>query len=111
MKATEIRNTLGIYDDDMLNVACDTERKEDLQDEITKAICDFHGVSKLYGTTLQFGKVKEVLESFGFTYVCADEKNESHCFFNKETGDDIDIYPVMWYPQQDAMRIQIFLLS
>ena len=106
LKATEVRNILSIYDDDELNAACLAERLEDLQDEITKKICEVHGVSKLYGSRFQFEKVKEILKGFGFEYVWADEKDESHFFFNHETGDEIDLYPTIWYPEQGEMRIQ-----
>ena len=65
LKATEVRNILSIYDDDELNAACLAERLEDLQEEITKKICEVHGVSKLYGSRLQFEKVKDILKCFG----------------------------------------------
>lgn len=106
LSATEVRNILSIYDDDELNAACLAERLEDLQDEIAKKICEAHGVSKLYGPLFKFEKVKEILKDFGFKYAWADEKDESHFFFNHETGDEIDLYPTIWYPKQGEMHIQ-----
>jgi hypothetical protein len=106
LSATEERNILSIYDDDELNAACLAERLENLQDEIAKKICEAHGVSKLYGPLFKFEKVKEILKDFGFKYAWADEKEESHFFFNHETGDEIDLYPTIWYPKQGEMHIQ-----
>ena len=106
LSATEVRNILSIYDDDELNAACLAERLENLQDEIAKKICEAHGVSKLYGPLFKFEKVKEILKDFGFKYAWADEKEESHFFFNHETGDEIDLYPTIWYPKQGEMHIQ-----
>ena len=111
MRATEIRNVLSIYDNDELNIACLAEKKEDLQDELIGQLCDVHGVSKLYGATLKFSLTQEVLENFGFKYLRSDEDAESHQFFNKDSGEEIKIYPLTWYPKQDAMRVFNFVFS
>lgn len=110
MKATEIRNILSIYDDDELNAACIAEMNEDLQDEIVKRICVAHGVSKLYGSILKFEIIKQVLENLNFKYVLADEKDESHFFFNQENGTSIDIYPTVFYEKQGTMHMRNFIL-
>ncbi len=110
MKATEIRNILGIYDDDMLNAACESERKDELADEIVKKILKFHGKEKFYKDVFNFSWVKEVLESFGFVYFFSDEENEEHRFINNVTKDEISIYPVTFYPNQGAMRFKNFLI-
>ncbi len=113
MKATETRNTLGIYDDDMLNAACECERKEDLADEIAAAIVQKHGYERgLYGNKVfKFGKVCEVLAEFGFAYVCSDDDREEHKFFNPDTKDEISVFPKTYYTKQGDMRFQNFVIS
>lgn len=111
LKATEIRNVLGIYDNDLLNAAVECERKEDLSTQIVRKIKSFHGVEKFYGVILKFAYVKEVLEDFGFKYDKSDEDAECHLFSNKITGDVVEIYPDIWYPCQGTMRFQNFILS
>ena len=108
----EIRNILGIYDDDLLNAACECERKEDLAEKIANKIVKFHGFHKgLYnGDVFKFGYVKEILEDFGFKYEKSDDDLECHYFKNKDNGYEISIYPVTYYPNQDAFRFLNFLL-
>lgn len=113
MTYNEIRNVTGIYDDDELNAACECERKELLAERIANKIVRFHGFCKgLYnGDVFRFSWVKEVLEDFGFKYERSDDETECHYFINKETGDEISIYPITYYPNQDAFRFLNFHLS
>ena len=113
MNYNEIRNVTGIYDDDELNAACECERKELLAERIANKIVSSHGFCKgLYnGDVFKFDKVKKVLRDFGFKYENPDDENECHVFWNKETGDEICIYPVTYYPSQDAFKFWNFILS
>lgn len=112
LSATEIRNVLGIYDDDLLNAAVECERKDDLSEEIARAIVMEHGYTHgLYKKLFSFEKIKSVLERFGFKYEKSDEDSESHLFVNQATGDVIEIYPVIWYSNQGLMHFQNFILS
>ena len=113
MTNNEIRNTLGVYDNDVLNAACECERKEDLAEKIAEKIVKSHGYDRgLYnGNIFKFALVKKVLKSFGFNYVSSNEETEEHLFVNNETKDEVSIFPVTFYPEQDAMRFANFLLS
>ena len=113
MNYTEIRNITGIYDDDVLNAACECERKELLSERIANKIVRFHGFRNgLYnGNVFRFPWVKEILEDFGFKYEKSDDDEECHYFENKKSGDEICIYPVTYFPNQDAFRFLNFHLS
>lgn len=114
LKPTEIRNILGIEDDDTLNAACECERKDDLEEKIVKEIIKAHGYEggNIYsGRIFKFEKVREILESFGFKYVWADDESEEHWFFNEETNDEVSIFPETYYPVLGNFRFANFLLS
>ena len=112
MKPTEIRNILSIYDDDMLNAACECERKDDLADEIANEIVKAHGYNKgLYnGHVFKFALVEKILGKFGFKYVWSEDESEEHWFFNMETKDEISIFPKTYYPNQGNFQFGNFLL-
>lgn len=112
MTATEIRNTLGFYDDPMLNAACEAERHEELEYNILKAIAKKHGYKTVKRSNVyNFKTVCEVLKSvFGFDYCWADDENEEHWFMNDKTKDEISIYPVTYYAKQADMKIFNFML-
>lgn len=112
MTATEIRNVTGITDDALLNAACECERKEELAEEIAAAIVKAHGYDRgLYNNQVfKFDKVSEVLARYGFKYIGSNEDEESHWFYNKNTNDDIYIYPKEWFPNQGNFRFLNFHL-
>lgn len=116
MTATEIRNITGIYDDDMLNAACECERKDDLAGKIAEEIVKVHGYDRgLYNNQIfTFAKVCEVMEKYGFSYVTPTEddiESEIHRFLNEKTYDEITIIPVIYYSKLDKFRFSNFLLS
>lgn len=110
MKQTEIRNVLGVYDDPLLNAACECERKDELAENIAHTIVKSHGYNRgLYnGDVFNFQKVCKVLKEFGFSYVRCFEKEKSHFFKNHKTGDKIYIYPVFFYPELGNFRFDNF---
>lgn len=116
MTYTEIRNITGVRDDDMLNAACECERKDDLAGKIAEEIVKVHGYERgLYNNQIfTFAKVCAVMEKYGFVYVTPDEddrENEIHRFWNEETDDEITIVPVIYYPKLDKFRFANFLIS
>lgn len=116
MTATEIRNITGIYDDDMLNAACECERKDDLAEKIAHDIVKAHGYDRgLYNNQIfTFAKVCEVLGKYGFSCVTPTEddmESEIHRFLNEETDDEITIVPVIYYSKLDKFRFANFLIS
>ena len=105
MKATEIRNVLSIYDDDMLNAACECEGKEALLDDIAKTICKTCNVGSLYnGNVFHFSAICNILSQFGFAYWFSDEDNEEHRFINRTNKAEISIYPTIFYLKQGYMK-------
>lgn len=87
---TQIRNMTGITDDDELNAACDTERKEELMSKVWRAIdrldSDRQG---RYPINVNFNKLCDVLgRNFGFRYDSSDIDNNSYIFVN-EQGDEL----------------------
>lgn len=113
MTYTEIRNITGVRDDDMLNAACECERKDDLAEKIAHDIVKAHGYDRgLYNLQVfDFGKVREILANYGFVYTCANDEDETHIFTHKDTLDEITIVPVLYYPKLDKFRFANFLIS
>lgn len=116
MTYNEIRNITGIRDNDMLNAACESERKENLAAIIADEIVAAHGYTRgLYNKHIfTFSKVCAVMEKYGFSYVTPDEddrEKEIHRFWNEETDDEITIVPVLYHPKLDKFRFANFLIS
>ena len=87
---TQIRNMTGITDDDELNAACDTERKEELISKVWRAIdrLDSNRQEK-YPIVVNFNELCNVLgRNFGFKYDSSDIDNNSYIFVNKQ-GDEL----------------------
>ena len=104
-KYTQLRNVLGIHDNDEWNAAAETERREDLESEIWKSLADLAGGNPRK-TPFNFQDAIDILKNeFGFKYVGYDEERESHKFINKEQ-DELEIFPVSFYTQQGHMRIK-----
>lgn len=115
MKATQIKNLTGIKDDEILNAACECERKDDLADEIARKITKSHGFESLYrNNVFSFAKVCAILSEYGFTHVIPDDYDcelEQHRFVNETNGDTIYLFPVNFYPNLNKFRFANFLLS
>ena len=102
-KYTQLRNILGISDNDEWNAAAETERKEDLAGEIWRAIAKLAGGSPRE-KTFEFSDMANMLKSqFGFKYVGSNREQECHEFSNGE--DTLTIYPDWFYTKQGQMSI------
>ena len=98
LSSRQMRNILGITDDDELNAAVEAEEAEDLEYDIAKAICQRlgNGSRNLYdGTMYSFDDVSDLVKQFGFKYVGADDENECHTFTNGKWK--LDIVPQTYY--------------
>ena len=87
---TQIRNMTGITDDDELNDACNTERKEELMSKVWRSIdrLDSNRREK-YPIVVNFNELCNVLgRKFGFRYDSSDIDNDSYIFVN-EQGDEL----------------------
>ena len=104
MTYNQIRNMLGMQDDDELNAACGAEDIESLEGDIWGDIADLAGGNPRK-VTFSFRELARMLHNtYGFDYVGPDEQNETH-EFKDENGLELTIAPVMWYPEQGTMRI------
>ncbi|MBP5724031.1 MAG: hypothetical protein J6X18_10730 [Bacteroidales bacterium] len=98
MSYRQMRNVLGIEDDDELNAAVEDEDVETLEWDIAKEICNRlgNGARNLYdGTMYSFKDVSDLLKEFGFRYVGADDENECHTFTNGKYK--LEIVPQVYY--------------
>lgn len=90
LSSTQIRNITGISDDDELNAACDTERKEELMSKVWRSIDRLDSNRrKKYPIVVNFNELCNVLgRNFGFKYDSSDIDNDSYIFVN-EQGDEL----------------------
>jgi len=101
---TQIRNTLGIYDDDELNAAVECESKEEILGKIFNYLSELAHGQNPYNYTYRFNEIVDAFAKFGFDYVGPDEEEESHVFMNGDT--EIMVTPTMFYTKQGEMRIR-----
>ena len=105
--ATELRNMLGVHDDDELNTAVQTEADEELEAEIARTIANSFGYRRIYDkdAVFNFHEVWDLLKRlYGFDYHGFDEGAESHIFNNGEY--ELTIYPKEFYPRQAEFQFQ-----
>lgn len=96
MTYNQMRNMLGIYDDDELNAACDCENSEELEEKIAQELSKICG-SRIYEATFYQDQVWQMLkEKFGFVFKEANEEQESYVLENEEFR--LNIYPNWWFP-------------
>lgn len=87
---TQVRNMLGIYDDDELNAAVEYEDREELMSQVWDVIDRLAGNrQEKYPMEVNFRELCDALErNFGFTYDYADTDNDSYVFTD-EQGDEL----------------------
>ena len=76
----QIRNVLGVYDDDLLNNCCATEICEQLEEKIWNDIKNLAGGNPRYKKFEFDDMVKMLNEKYGLKYTGADDNNECHDF-------------------------------
>ena len=104
--ARNMRNMLGINDDDELNAACDAETYEELESSIAKDMCNEYGYSRLYDKTsvFDFDTIEQLLEEkYNMHYVGADEEQEAIIFENDNA--ELLLYPTIFYPKPNRFRL------
>ena len=105
--ATELRNMLGVEDDDELNTAVETEEDEEMTGNIANTIARTFGYKGIYdrNAVFNFYKVWDILKRvYGFEYHGFDEEAESHIFNNGKY--ELEIYPKQFYPRQGDFQFQ-----
>lgn len=110
MSYGQVRNMTGIEDDDELNAGAECEAGEELQSEIFKSIasqlCN-GGNPRMYSFGFQ-DLIKLLADEFDFEYVGPDESNESYEFAGD--GRELCIFPRVFYPSPNKIRIQNMIL-
>lgn len=92
----QIRNITGIYDDDELNAACDSEDCEEMEEKIAKELRNICGC-RIYDAVFNQQIVWDMLrEKFGFVFKKAVEEQESYVLENETFH--LNIYPGWWFP-------------
>ena len=108
--ARELRNMLGDYDDDELDVACESEDCDYVADEIARDLCKHYGYKHLYGNdaVFDFDYLKQMLaDKYNMEYLGSFEDDEAVVFGNKNY--QFILYPVNFYPQGIAkFRVKNF---
>lgn len=101
--ARELRNMLGDYDDDELNVAVEAEEAEELENDIWKSISKIaHG--NPYKVSFNFSDMVNMLNAeYNFEYDGCDEDDESHKFSNRNY--ELYIYPNVFYEEQGTLKL------
>lgn len=100
---TQLKNVLGVEDNDEWNAASDAERKEELEGTIFKALGSLAGGNPR-SHAFRFKDAVELLDrEFGFKYQGSDEEEEAHIFSNGQ--DELTLYPNTFYPSQGNMSL------
>lgn len=101
--ARELRNMLGDYDDDELNVAVEAEEAEELEGDIWKSISKIaHG--NPYKVSFKFSDMANMLnDEYNFEYDGCDEDDESHKFSNPNY--ELYIYPNVFFEKQGTLKL------
>ena len=107
--ARQMRNMLGDYDDDELNVACETEECEDIADEIARNLCAHYGYSRIYDkdSVFDFEFLANMLkDEFNMEYLGSNDEDEAHYFGN--TNFKVTVWPKTYYPRLGKFRFDNF---
>lgn len=107
MTNKQVRNELGIRDDDELNASVIGEEDEELEGAIWRGLCEFLGVDSLYKAVVEFKDVAEYLaREHAMKYIGPDNEDECHDF--SDGVHILSIYPRHFYPSQGKMKIENF---
>lgn len=95
---TQLKNILGVHDNDEWNAAADAERKEEVEGQIFNALKQLANGNPRKNPFNFKDAIKMLNDKFGFKYVGPDDDDESHIFRNG--NDELTIYPTNYYPSQ-----------
>ena len=98
-------------DNDVWNLAAETERKEKMMDDIWVALKQLSKGENPRHHIYDFKDVCDLFsEKFGFNHVGYDEKNEAQIFKNKD-GYELEIYPKCFYPKLGKFQLENYHIS
>ena len=99
MDARQVRNVLGIYDDDLLNAACDAMESEEMESRVWKEVFSKHMTCRNGRSDKRVFQAepvfRELNEKFGFEWKCSDEEHQEWVLTNGTF--DLFVYPVWYY--------------
>ena len=110
MSYAQLRDELGIYDNDTLNVSIETEMEEKLEHEIwniMKSMANGNPRQNAFDFR-EFAKI--VKDNYGFEYVGGDEDEKCHFFENAKYSMYVSTKGY-WYPKQGMMKVDNFGIS
>lgn len=107
----QMRNILGVEDDDELNAAVAAEESEEIETQIAKDICNIEGVNSLYKNNIfDFDEIENMLsKKYGMKYIGPDDEEESHKF--KNDNFILRIYPINYYRGLGKFRFRNFSVN
>lgn len=97
MDARQVRNVLGIYDDDLLNAACDAMESEEMEERVWK-VFERHMSNRIRIEDAIFETepiFRELEKQFGFEWKSSNEEYQEWVLTNGTF--DLFIYPVWYY--------------
>lgn len=97
MDARQVRNVLGIYDDDLLNAACDAMESEEMESRVWK-VFERHMSNRIRIEDAIFETepvFRELEKQFGFEWKSSNEEYQEWVLTNGTF--DLFIYPVWYY--------------
>lgn len=104
LNPSQLRNMLGIYDDDELNASIGAEERENILSSICKDICATDKSKKIYDGVYNFKTIIDIMKNYGFTYMGPYEEDESYNFTDGEN--EIVIWPDSFYERPGAIHIR-----
>lgn len=110
MSYAQLRDELGIYDNDTLNVSIETEMEEKLEHEIWKIMESLANGNPRQNAFdfREFAKI--VKDNYGFEYVGGDEDEQCHFFENAKYSMYLSTKG-WWYSKQGMMKVDNFGIS
>ncbi len=110
MSYAQLRDELGIYDNDTLNVSIETEMEEKLEHEIWKIMESLANGNPRQNAFdfREFAKI--VKDNYGFEYVGGDEGEKCHFFENAKYSMYVSTKG-WWYSKQGMMKVDNFGIS
>lgn len=108
LSTRQIKNITGIEDDDEVNAAEMTEKLEDFERSVYRAIRnELTGGQRMFDTPIKTQDLYNLLEKFGFRFFKTDERNEAYVFRNQNNKYVLELYPTYFYPKGPGQRIML----
>ncbi len=111
MDARQVRNALGIYDDDLLNAACGAMEREEMESKVWRVMSKHMKRDPGEKRVFRFFSFhteplfRELNDKFGFEWKASDEEYQKWVLTNGTF--DLFIYPV-WYYERPGEHFSMY---